>query len=129
MPSIINSISILPKIRIFSHGEVTINSVSLKNGLNSIFYDFSNNMTVDSIIYNGSSHSYTHANDVITLAFSQPFNLNDLISVIIYYHGVPVPTGYGSFIFGYHNGNEPSIWTLSEPYGCIDWYPCKMYSG
>jgi len=113
----------------FLNGEVTINSVSLKNGLNSIFYDFSNNMTVDSIIYNGSSHSYTHANDVITLAFSQPFNLNDLISVIIYYHGVPVPTGYGSFIFGYHNGNEPSIWTLSEPYGCIDWYPCKNTPG
>ncbi|HMQ68287.1 MAG TPA: M1 family aminopeptidase [Ignavibacteria bacterium] len=113
----------------FLTGEVTINSVSSVNGLSNIFYDFSNNMTVDSIIYKGNSHPYTHANDVISLSFSGTFNVNDLISVIIYYHGVPVPTGFGSFIFGYHNGNEPSIWTLSEPYGCIDWYPCKNTPG
>lgn len=113
----------------FLKGEVTINSVSMVNGLNNIFYDFSNNMTVDSIVYKGSSHAFTHLQDVISLSFSQSFNVNDLISIIIFYHGVPVPTGYGSFEFGYHNGNEPSIWTLSEPYGCIDWYPCKNTPG
>ena len=113
----------------FLTGAVTINSVSKINGLNSLFYDFSNNMTVDSIIYKGSSHAFIHSQDIISLSFSQTYNENDLISVIIYYHGVPVPTGFGSFIFGYHNGNEPSIWTLSEPYGCIDWYPCKNTPG
>ena len=113
----------------FLTGAVTINSVSKINGLSSLFYDFSNNMTVDSVIYNGSSHSYIHSNDKISISFSENFNINDLISIVIYYHGVPIPTGFGSFIFGYHNGNEPSIWTLSEPYGCIDWYPCKNTPG
>ena len=40
------------------------------------------------------------------------------------YHGQPSPTGFGSFNFDMHN-NIPHIWTLSEPYGARDWWPCK----
>jgi aminopeptidase N len=44
--------------------------------------------------------------------------------MIIFYRGLPVPTGYGSFVFG-TNINTPVIWTLSEPFGASDWFPCK----
>jgi aminopeptidase N len=40
------------------------------------------------------------------------------------YHGVPVATGFGSFFFGDHGGT-PWVWSLSEPYGARDWWPCK----
>lgn len=106
-------------------GEVTINSISRVNNLNTIFYDFSNNLTVDSISYKNKLIPFIHSQNVITISFGSSFNTGQLISVKIFYHGVPVPTGFGSFIFGSHNGNEPAIWTLSEPYGSSDWFPCK----
>ncbi|OGU76007.1 MAG: hypothetical protein A2V93_06880, partial [Ignavibacteria bacterium RBG_16_34_14] len=51
-------------------------------------------------------------------------NLNEEFSVTVYYQGIPLATGLGSFVFDTHNG-QPSIWTLSEPYGASDWWPCK----
>ncbi|MEO8209078.1 MAG: peptidase M1, partial [bacterium] len=109
----------------FLNGEVTINAVSKVNNITSIFYDFSNNLTVDSVSYNNKLLSFNHSQNKIFITFGNSFNLNQLISVKIFYHGVPVPTGFGSFIFGSHNNNEPSIWTISEPYGSSDWFPCK----
>ena len=104
-------------------GEVTINGLIL-NPADSIFFNFSNVMTVDSIKYNGSTSAYNHYRDKISI---HPNNKNKLInsfSVIVNYHGLPVPTGFGSFEFGLHN-NIPSVWNLSEPYGASDWFPCK----
>jgi len=42
----------------------------------------------------------------------------------IYYKGVPPSTGFGSFVNSSHN-DVPIMWTLSEPYGSSDWWPCK----
>ena len=109
----------------FLTGAVTINSTSRTNNLSNIFYDFSDNMTVDSILYNNDLLFFNHTQNKIFITLNNSFSIGQNISVKIFYHGVPVPTGFGSFIFGSHGDNEPSIWTLSEPYGCIDWYPCK----
>ncbi len=38
--------------------------------------------------------------------------------------GSPDPSGFGSFLFGAHTGG-PWIWSLSQPYGARDWWPCK----
>ncbi|NJR31234.1 M1 family metallopeptidase [bacterium] len=46
--------------------------------------------------------------------------------MVIYYHGTPADTGLGSFVFGAHNNNRDlAFWSLSEPYGTSDWFPCK----
>ena len=42
----------------------------------------------------------------------------------VWYQGVPDPAGFGSFLFSAQNG-IPWIWSLSEPYGARDWWPCK----
>ncbi len=109
----------------FLIGQVTINALSLKNNLNNIFYDLSDNLTVDSIVFNDKKISFTHSQDIINISFPLSFSKDENISVKIFYHGVPVPTGFGSFVFGSHNGEEPAIWTLSEPFGSSDWFPCK----
>ncbi len=44
----------------------------------------------------------------------------------VFYQGVPSTTPNNSFRFGRHeNTTDPVIWTLSEPYGAPDWFPCK----
>ena len=106
-------------------GAVTVDALSRVVNLNSLFYDFSNNMTVDSIIKSDEMLTFTHIQNKIIIPLDSAFDINDRISLKIFYHGVPVPTGFGSFIFGTHNGVEPAVWTLSEPFGSSDWFPCK----
>ena len=48
----------------------------------------------------------------------------DMTSASDFYHGSPPSTGFGSFNFDEHLGID-HIWTLSEPYGARDWWPCK----
>lgn len=46
--------------------------------------------------------------------------------MVIFYHGIPGSSGFDSFAFGTHNNQKDlAIWSLSEPYGTSDWFPCK----
>lgn len=91
----------------------------------SIELDLSNSMTVDSIYVNNLLTLFDHDDNKIkiptpeeTLTEGYDFNVQ------IFYHGQPTSTGFGSFNFDTYNG-IPHIWTLSEPYGARDWWPCK----
>ena len=92
--------------------------------LNSVIFDFSNNMTVDSVKTGNIFLNFVHLNDKLIITLNQNYLPIQNISFIIFYHGTPVPTGNGSFIFGANNG-KPSIWSLSEPFGASDWFVCK----
>ncbi|HVO72725.1 MAG TPA: hypothetical protein VMT35_01770, partial [Ignavibacteriaceae bacterium] len=108
-------------------GEVTVSGKSLTNGLDSIFLDLSNVLTVDSVTIEGQSAaklSFTHSDDRLTTKLPTAVDINEPFKIIVYYRGTPVATGLRSFVFDSHNG-QPSIWTLSEPYGASDWWPCK----
>jgi aminopeptidase N len=104
-------------------GIVTVNLIPV-GSINQFFLDLNNTMKVDSIFINGSANSFSHSNNQLILPLGRSYSSNELISSVIYYHGDPAPTGFGSFTFGSHNGS-PSIYTLSEPYGASDWFPCK----
>lgn len=106
-------------------GKTFITSRSLKNNLAQIFYDFSDNMQVDSVTGNNMQLSFLHFQNKIYITLKDTVNSGQDISLEIFYRGIPVPTGFGSFVFGSHNNNQPVIWTISEPYGAIDWFPCK----
>ena len=91
----------------------------------SIELDLSNSMIVDSIYVNSLLSVFIHDGNKIkiptpeeTLQEGYDFNVQ------IFYHGQPTSTGFGSFNFDTYNG-IPHLWTLSEPYGARDWWPCK----
>ncbi|HPS64033.1 MAG TPA: M1 family aminopeptidase [Ignavibacteria bacterium] len=85
------------------------------------FLNFSSSMSVDSLGIESNYASYSHNADRIYIA---PSVAADEYNLHIYYHGTPVPTGSGSFEFSNHGG-VPVVWSLSEPYGSQDWFPCK----
>ncbi|MCS6930096.1 MAG: M1 family aminopeptidase [Saprospiraceae bacterium] len=93
--------------------------------VNSLAFDFSAALTMDSIRYRGQRLSFTQSGDVLTVHFPTvlPALLPD--SLVFYYRGVPPKTGFGSFEVSQHNG-VPVLWTLSQPYGARDWWPCKQ---
>lgn len=107
----------------YLYGEVIISGIVI-NPADSIFFDLSNIMFVDSIRYNGNPISFNHYKDKISIHPNKSNFRNINFSVIIYYRGIPTQTGFGSFVFG-NNNNTPVVWSLSEPFGASDWFPCK----
>jgi aminopeptidase N len=101
-------------------------SVNLQpvSSVSQFFLDLQNNLTVDSVTINGSANQFTHINNQLIIPLGKNFISNEHISTVIYYQGVPGSSGFGSFTFGAHAGS-PVIYTLSEPYGASDWFPCK----
>lgn len=94
--------------------------------IDSLQMDASITLHIDSVFYHNSTtvfHQLT--GDVLQIQF--PNTVNTLDSVTVFYHGTPASSGFGSFTQNKHGPNHvPVIWTLSEPYGAKDWWPCKM---
>ena len=89
-----------------------------------ISFDLMDSLTVDSVKQKGKLLSFEHTNNRVIINFDITKLAGTLDSVSIYYHGVPADTGFGSFVTTTHAG-VPGMWTLSEPYGSRDWWPCK----
>jgi aminopeptidase N len=90
-----------------------------------IFLDLQDTLTVDSILSGGGKLSFTHTNAKLNINLGKSYNIGDNFSLKVYYQGVPGASGFGSFEFSTHGNDEPAIWSLSEPYGASDWWPCK----
>ena len=107
-------------------GAVTVNAVITTNNISSVFLDLVDTLKVDSVKLNGSLTSFTHQQDKININLNTSHNSGDKINLVVFYHGIPGTSGFGSFTFGTTPINrQPAIYTLSEPYGSKDWWPCK----
>lgn len=109
---------------LYISGNVTSYFVVNQVAFDSINFDMSAALGVDSVKYHQTQLSYSRNGDVLTLNLPAIIPINNLDSITIYYHGIPPTTGFGSFIKNSH-ASQPIIWTLSEPYGASDWWPCK----
>ncbi len=105
----------------FISGNVQINFKSVSSNIDTLYFDLSNGLTGDSIVFHQQSISFLHQNNQLLISASG-VQSND--SINIYYHGAPSSTGFDSFKQSTHQGS-PIIWTLSQPYGASDWWPCK----
>ncbi len=87
--------------------------------------DLSSAMNVDSVKFFGEVWPFEHDNHILKIPTLQiTMHGGYDFSVEIFYGGTPIPSGFGSFNFDTYNG-EDHVWTLSEPYGARDWWPCK----
>lgn len=105
-------------------GMVTTLFIPKQPAFDSLVLDLSDSLSVDSVVYRSQTIAWTHSSNRLTLFFPSvlPQNIQDSVSV--FYQGKPPFNGFDSFVQGNHNG-APLIWTLSEPYGASDWWPCK----
>lgn len=115
-----------PAVRYIS-GKIATTFKSKTANLSSIEFDFSEALIVDSIIQDNTKLDYTRTSDKLLVSLQATLTENQIDSLTIYYQGVPPKTGFGSFTTSTH-GNEktPALWTLSEPYGAKEWWPCKQ---
>jgi len=105
-------------------GNVIMNAVSLQNGLSSITLDLMNALTIDSAKVGVSTVAFVQHASSFDLALDRSYSSGEVMTVQIFYEGVPGSSGFGSFEFSQHS-SVPWVWSLSEPYGAKDWWPCK----
>ncbi|UOK43012.1 MULTISPECIES: M1 family aminopeptidase [Flavobacterium] len=109
----------------FITGKVTTTYTVLEN-MTSITFDLTTEMIVNSVKQGTTDLTYLQNGNnelVITLPTEQASGTTN--SVEISYSGAPPVSGFSAFATSSHNG-IPVMWTLSEPYGARDWWPCKQ---
>lgn len=116
------NLTVNPQVH-FITGSVTTHYIPNED-ISTITFDLTGQLTVNSVIRNGNSLAFTqNANElVITLPVTVNAGITDIITVN--YSGQPA-TGEDAFVTSFHNGS-PILWTLSQPYGAKDWWPCKQ---
>lgn len=112
-----------PAVRAVS-GTVTHRIAALRE-LPSIELDLSSALVVSEARIDGAPVDFVHADDALTLLLFEPLTEGAQAALEIDYAGEPPSNGFGSFEQADHQG-APIIWTLSEPYGARDWWPCKQ---
>ncbi len=120
----------------FISGNVTTEFIALEN-MGSITFDlgritntnnpyFSSRITVGSVMMNGQSLPFVHnaGSKELVITFPAVIASGTTNSISISYAGAP-DTAEQGFAVDDHNG-VPVLWTLSEPFGARDWWPCKQ---
>ncbi|WP_420571467.1 M1 family metallopeptidase [Kordia sp.] len=91
-----------------------------------ITFDLSDQLEVSSVANGKEDLAFTHENNELVLTFTDSLCESATHTVTITYEGVPNKNARGEgFVTTTHN-NTPSLYTLSEPYGSRDWWPCKQ---
>jgi aminopeptidase N len=111
------------------NGIATIKAKATQADVDSIDIDLQNSLTVDSVFVNNVKTTFRRLPAIIRIYMQKKYTTNEQFNLNIYYQGTPGSSGFGSFTFGFHavagTKQEPAIWSLSEPFGASDWFPCK----
>jgi hypothetical protein len=105
-------------------GSVRINAASTGAGLSAVTLDLMNTMTIDSVRLNAAPAAFTQAATTFTVTLDHVYGAGETFALEIFYRGRPGSSGFGSFEFSSH-ASVPWVWSLSEPYGAKDWWPCN----
>jgi aminopeptidase N len=115
-----------PAVKYIS-GKVTSYFKSETENLAEIGFDLDSLMTIDSVFYQNQKVQIKRNGDRFFIQFENSVSSGQIDSVSVFYQGEPEKqqTGFGAFGMGIHDG-FPVMWTLSEPYGALEWWPCKQ---
>lgn len=118
------NITVDPTIKYIS-GTVRILFISKQNDLNNISLNMSSSLILDSVVHNDKKVNVNHQNNILNINLSNSLAISQIDSILIYYQGRPATNGLGTFTQGSYNDKDSIIWTLSEPFGSSEWWPCK----
>jgi aminopeptidase N len=107
----------------FISGVVSTTFRALSN-MTTVTFDMATALTVSSVTMNGSGLTFTQSNYELNINLPTTLSTGTTATVIITYAGSP-PQAEAAFTRSTHAGT-PVIYTLSEPFGARDWWPCKQ---
>ncbi len=105
-------------------GKVNIIGICRQDSSRVLTLDLMNTMHVDSVQINDQGNPFIQHSSSFDVTLDRSYQSGEILSVNVFYGGAPIPTGFGSFEFDSHS-DVPWVYSLSEPYGARDWWPCK----
>ncbi|MEK8179236.1 M1 family aminopeptidase [Flavobacterium buctense] len=108
----------------FITGKVTITFKALSD-MTTVTFDLTDQLTVSTVKQGATNLSFVqNASDELVITLPSTLTTGNFATVEINYSGAPA-SGEQAFTRSTHSGT-PIIWTLSEPFGARDWWPCKQ---
>lgn len=107
----------------FIRGDVTAIAL-VSDSITAVSYDLAAELTVDSVFFNDTPALAVRSGATVTIPLPKKYSHGDTIMTRIFYHGNPPYTGLGSYSDVVRGDGTRWIFTLSEPYGARDWWPC-----
>lgn len=113
---------------LYVSGKVTSTFTAI-SAMNSVTFDLYKKttapFTISSVKVNNvvAPFSYNSTHELV-ITLPTTLTTGNTASTEIIYEGIP-SIGQSAFSIGTHSGS-PVLWTLSEPYGARDWWPCKQ---
>ncbi|MEC4003359.1 M1 family aminopeptidase [Flavobacterium sp. SUN052] len=108
------------------NGKVTTTFTALSN-MNTITFDMANELTVSSVKMNAMNLTFAESGNnelVITLPATQLAGTSGTVEIT--YSGTPPLNGFNAFTTQVRPNGSNTLYTLSEPFGARDWWPCKQ---
>lgn len=115
----VNPISTTPSII----GQVSTTYRAIQN-MTTITFDLAQQLTVSSVKKGNTSLTFTQSANELKINLPTTQLAGTTATVVIKYSGI-TPQTDDAFVRSTHAG-APIIWTLSEPFGAKDWWPCKQ---
>ncbi len=92
--------------------------------MNVVTFDMATALVVSSVTMNSTNLTFNQSNYELNINLPSTLTTGNSATVTIIYAGSP-PQAEGGFTRSTHSGT-PVIYTLSEPFGARDWWPCKQ---
>lgn len=112
-------------------GNVAIEFTPIGSAMTEAVFDLLDNMVVSDAWVDGSTASFTHANDEVAVDLGGSLNPGETATVTIFYSGEPQPVSLQGFRVSqffdedfFPDPDRPVVSTLSEPDGARSWWPC-----
>ncbi|MBO0934621.1 M1 family aminopeptidase [Fibrella aquatilis] len=116
------NLTYIPK---YLRGVATVAFKPASASLSSLFLDLNSALRVDSVKVGNGRLVFSHVSNRLTITLPQTLAVGQTQRLLVYYQGLPVSAD-GAFAFTTHdNTADQLIYSLSEPYGASDWFPCK----
>ncbi len=102
-------------------GTVSVTAAVTADSLATVQLHLDNKMVVSQVRVVGAAAAFTHVGGLLDVSLDRTYAQGELFTVTVDYSGNPAGDYFGWDTYDF----QPLIWSLSEPYGAREWWPCK----
>jgi len=114
-----------PEVYLVS-GKITTTYTALAN-MSTLTFDLANELTVSSVKLNTQNLTFVqNGNNELVITLPSIQTLGTSATVEVTYSGAPPVNGFRAFTTEVRGNGSNTLYTLSEPFGARDWWPCKQ---
>ncbi|MBC8366573.1 T9SS type A sorting domain-containing protein [bacterium] len=102
-------------------GTLTSTLQVIGDPISTVEFNLKYNMSVSGAMIGAAATTWSHASSMLTIDLDRVYNNGETLTLSVDYSGNPSGGAFGWDSYG----GQDMIWTLSEPYGAREWWPCK----